>query len=426
MKKISIFSLLCAAVLLGACTRDIAEERGDYDPAAPVRFITHDAATAADAEDDAKGAVTRGTPITNVSQLTTMGVFASYTGTSNWTTSATPNRMFNQKLNYSSGAWSYPAGEEEYWEPTTMTDRYSFFAYAPYAASDNGISVSSSASTAGVPTLTYTVPTDVTKQPDLMVATKKNVRPTGAGVPLDMKHALTSVGFQIAGNGEVVKAIAITGVSVTGTLAVDSETITWVPGAVSNTDFSASLSAATYATTETMSTNLIAGNGYLMMIPQTLTSAAKVVVTFSDDSIKELALGTDTWAAGKKVTYNITLTLDSGGEADILYFGANNRLSVGKWDNNTVKESNMVFTQFGSVIGFTSSVNGATVFNPTNISLNSYSSFPNFSGTSVSTSVSSSAYHKGSNITAGKGDICTLVGLTSAEAMAMSAATIES
>jgi hypothetical protein len=167
MKRISIISLLCAALFAGGCTRDIQgiDQTGDID--APVGFITKDATGA-----------TRGTPITDAADMTSMGVFCSYTGTTDWTASATLGKMFNQKLNGNNGVWSYPAGEEVYWGETTLADRYSFFAYAPYYSTDNGIVVNGARGDAGVPTLTYTVPTDVTKQPDLMVAVPKtNVRP---------------------------------------------------------------------------------------------------------------------------------------------------------------------------------------------------------------------------------------------------------
>jgi uncharacterized protein (TIGR02145 family) len=118
--------------------------------------------------------------------------------------------------------------------------------------------------------------------------------------------------------------------------------------------------------------------------------------------------------------------------AGILYFGSGNRLSIGSWDNSTITISNMVFAQFGSVIGFTTGSanseawdNSHIKFNPMSTIPASYTSIPNFTGTDVSTSVSSSIYHTGSNIKAGKGDICKLAGLTSAEAEAMTNAKLK-
>jgi hypothetical protein len=309
MKNVSRILFLCAATLLVGCIKDIhGIDEESYDPAAPVRFVTNTA--------------TRGAIVDNVSKMTTMGVFCSYTGTTDWTDEATLGKMFNQQLNYNSGKWEYPTGHEQYWGADNLTDRYTFFAYAPYGTgvydastntSGNGLVVSGSSASTGVPSLTYSVPVKVENQPDLMVAVpKKNVRPTGAAVALSMKHALTSVAFQIAGDGDKVKGIAITGVSVSGTLSVDGETVTWSGlGAATTTDFSASLNYDEgqnyYTTTETMSTNLIAGDGYLMMIPQTLTADAKVIVTMDDDTTKELTLGTTTWTAGQRITYNITM-----------------------------------------------------------------------------------------------------------------------
>jgi hypothetical protein len=285
----------------------------EYNPKKPVSFMTT----------DATGAATRGTPITSVSQMTDMGVFASNSGLTDWSEEAILDRMYNKELTYSSTTekWNYNTGEEEYWDPESLADRYSFFAYAPYGTgtgtSGNGITVSGSEGTAGTPTLTYTVPTDVTNQPDLMVAVpQKNLRPSGAPVELAMEHALTSVAFQLAGQADKVTGLAVKGVKTTGTLTIDGENIVWTGlDGDATTDFSASLNYDTtgagagiyYTATEDMSTNLIKSNGYLMMIPQELESGAKVVVTYSDGTKKELAFAEETWLAGKKVTYNITL-----------------------------------------------------------------------------------------------------------------------
>jgi hypothetical protein len=255
-----------------------------------------------------------------------------------------------------------------------------------------------------------------------------------------MEHALTSVKFEIAGNGEKVKAIAIQGVSPTGTLTVDGSAITWSNlGPATTTDFSASLNydegSNVYTTTPTMTTNLIAGNGYLMMIPQTLTDDAMVIVTYSDNTIKKLDLSSVTWAPGQILTYNITLTFE-GGDADILYFGADNRLSIGRWGTDVTDVTKMVFTQFGSVVGFTNGTawdNSDILFNPTTDSYDDYTTIPNYGkptatwtgSANTSPLVYEPAYHNGANILAGRGDICKLVGLTSAQAKSMTAAELD-
>jgi len=130
-------------------------------------------------------------------------------------------------------------------------------------------------------------------------------------VSLQMKHALTCVGFQITGDGDQLTAISISGVSVSGDLVMNGGDIVWTNlGSPTTTDFSASINYDTgedYFTIPSVMTNLIASDGYLMMIPQALGSDAKIKLTFNDDTTKEISLDNFTWEAGKRITYNITV-----------------------------------------------------------------------------------------------------------------------
>lgn len=258
----------------------------------------------------------RGTPIANEQQMTDIGVFCAYTGSSDWTTAATPDKMFNNRLvrNSISGKWEY-SGPPVGWNAVTGNDRYSFFAYAPYTTAQNGIAVQGNSSTTGIPSITYTIPSDVTIQPDLMLAVPRyNLRPSTSMVALQMKHALTCVGFQIKGSGEQIKSVSISGIYASGSAKLSGDNVVWsnltLSGASVNYSALINFDAGkNYFTAQpTMSTNLIAGNGYLMMIPQTLTSNTKLKLTFSDNSTREISLNNQTWGAGKKVTYNIIVT----------------------------------------------------------------------------------------------------------------------
>lgn len=313
--------MLSVAALLGSCSKDGVDDNGQaaYDASKSVTFTTTTPGKA----------VTRGTPITDVAGLASMGAFCSYTGMADWTSGDDFDKMFNQRLDNVSGTWTYPSGQEKYWEAASMADRYTFFAYTPYATASNGITVQGTASTQGTPTLTYTVPSGsdaaIAAQPDLMVAVaRKNVRPTGNPVALEMKHALTSVGFRIGAEdaGKKLTGIVVSGVSITGTLTMDGGwdtgdggPIKWSGlGAPAATNFSALINKDTgeeYFTIPTGSTALaLADNGYLMMIPQTLTAAAKVTLTFDGADDITIELGTHTWEAGKKVIYSISLAAD--------------------------------------------------------------------------------------------------------------------
>lgn len=300
MKRFIIFTI--TALTLWGCTNDLFDKDDaavTYDPSKVVTFST--------------GPVTRGTPITSVTQMTDMGVFASYTGQNDWTSAATLNKMFDRKLNRNSvtGAWEYDGTPEE-WDAAIATDRFSFFAYAPFHSVDNGISIITSPGSAGIPVLSYTVPTDVLKQPDLMVAVpRKNVYKTHNAISLQMEHTLTSIGFQIMGNGEKIKNLSITGISIQAQLAMDGDNIAWTNHApVTNVDFSSSINYDAgqnyYTTTQVLSTNLMKGDGYLMMIPQTLGDDAALKVTYDDGTFTSISLKNNQWQAGKKLTYNIS------------------------------------------------------------------------------------------------------------------------
>lgn len=252
---------------------------------------------------------TRGTPINTSTEIPNMALYGYYTGrgiTNNWANngaSATPNFVDAKVITNNSGVWS--SSEPIYW-PQATDANISFFTYSPTATTDNGIAVTN---TTGVPTLTYTVPTDVTKQPDLMVAPPQfdlNIN-NGNNVSFAMKHALTSVGFRVAGAGEVVTGVKISGVKTTGTLSMDGTNVTWSNlGPLTTTEFNAGVNTVTSSATMT---SLMQGNGYLMMIPQTLDTNAKIIITLNDNSTKEISLsGTQDWIAGKTVYYNITFT----------------------------------------------------------------------------------------------------------------------
>lgn len=131
-------------------------------------------------------------------QATGFGVFASYTNEANWSTTNVINFMYNQQVKYSLG-WTY--SPKKYW-PTNQGDQISFWAYGPYATTDNGIAMKSTAGEAGTPVLTYTISADkLDKQADLTTDVAMNVvkdastNPDGSHrtIEFTLKHELTRV-----------------------------------------------------------------------------------------------------------------------------------------------------------------------------------------------------------------------------------------
>ncbi len=301
-----IFILAITALTFAGCSSDPLPGRESGEVSGIVAFSLSSA--------------TRGTPVADASGLSDIGTFGYRTGQTGWTENDLPDLMFDRRLYRDGTEWKYD-GTPVQWNGEAAGDLFTFYAYAPYASADNGITVNGNASTGGVPTLTYTVPTDVTMQPDLMVAVPRVdiVKPASGYVSLNMRHALTTIGFQVAGSGEQITGLSISGVSMTGTLAMNGGNIEWTnldtPSSPA-VDFSASINFDDgenyYTATSTMSTNLMKGDGYLMMIPQTLDEDAVLVVSYADGTSIELDIEPHEWLPGKRIIYEVTLVAGGG------------------------------------------------------------------------------------------------------------------
>ena len=149
------------------------------------------------------------------------GVFAYYTGSSNWASAATstpPNFMYNQLVTYADASSSWQYSPVKYWpndnQPADDTgatgsqehNYVSFFAYAPY---DDGTSLTLSGNDAtGAPTIGYTWVnnTDPASQADLLYATPvtdcyktmtEGYGTVSGHVPFIFHHALTAIEFKV-------------------------------------------------------------------------------------------------------------------------------------------------------------------------------------------------------------------------------------
>lgn len=183
MKQLTALAL---SLLLAACSAD--SDAPDVPPQGdiPIGF-------AGTVEDEAH---TRSNDLTT-NNLLSMGIFAYYTGSSNWTTADTPNFMYNQPVTRtgSTAPWTY--SPVKYW-PNNDADKISFFAYAPYVkeASGSNPSFAGDATTPGYPALGYTVPTKEADQTDLLAAVPlldQTYESNSGKVSFAMQHALTRV-----------------------------------------------------------------------------------------------------------------------------------------------------------------------------------------------------------------------------------------
>ncbi len=271
---------------------------------------------------------TRGIPTASVSQIQSLGLFCSYTGEEKWDDTDVPAKLHNRKMTYNTvtGFWEYADGDPAQWDALSAADNYTFFAYAPFATGDydsvdnstgNGLTVISTAVDADYPRLRYNIPERVESQPDLMVAVPVyNRHMTAHPVALQMKHALTCVGFHVSGTGERITGIAVSGVASVGELEIEGEHILWndmeetpLPGGHSaKVDFDDGQNYFTAGNER----NLLAGDGWLMMIPQIPGENSAVHLFFDDNTHREFSLNTFEWRAGEQVIYHIDLSGSSG------------------------------------------------------------------------------------------------------------------
>lgn len=212
---------------------------------------------------------TRATPVETGTFYDSFGVLASvYTGT--WSEdSCLPDYMYDVEVTEAS-SWT----TSYYWPGAGRNIR--FFAYAPYGG--QGIVLSDKTS-AGTPSITYTVPTAVADQQDLLVAATSGMAGnTAAAAPLSFAHALTAVRFT---TGDDMMSGRITKITLKGVYGSGSHTMgsdSW-NGYGATTDFSQTLAATVDGSADQEITPVAAT---FMMLPQTLPSGASIEVVYTD------------------------------------------------------------------------------------------------------------------------------------------------
>lgn len=276
--------------------------------------------------------LTKGTPINSAADadFKSIGILGYHTPSSFASTSS-PSSSFlpNVEVDKSGeNQWSF---EKTYLWP--QTGKVSFFAYAPYASDINGITIDPIQG--ATPSLSYTVPSNVANQPDLMVATPQ-MDLFKTIVPLQFTHALACVGFDVSGENVPIEYIGVKGIYTSGKLMLNmtNKLPQWIDLSGISTDlYEIGLIPNAEATNN--NTPIMATNGYLMMLPQTLTDDAAIVVKFKGIDAKEIPLktaGTTSWIAGNKYIYSLkegVYTLDVGVTGNnCLYTGGSVKLNI--------------------------------------------------------------------------------------------------
>lgn len=215
------------------------------------------------------------------------------------------------------------------WNKITK-ENLDIYAYAPRSV--DGLSVNAGDS----PTLTYTVPRDISKQKDIIVSkwsNSPNVDYKGLSIPLNFSHALTAVRLRV-GFDCVVKSVEISGVYQTG--IYDFATNNWIiEGDSDDQDVNTAPADGSYTIEFEGGKSFAAGStlnddaNTLILLPQTLPTGASITLvteTSAGDKTLTADISSLKWRQGKLIQY----TLYQGQPPTIVYFD----LAAGNIDIN--------------------------------------------------------------------------------------------
>ncbi len=316
MKRLYILSLL--SLLLFSCeSSDILDNSEELASTTPISISV------------SQNTLTRGTLAESESAMGTIGLYCEYSEQGYWTTSAKYDKMKNICYTYSNSSWS--SSTTYTWGHSSITDKFSFNAYSPFADDKNGISPSI---IDGELSISFSMPTKCEEQPDLMIASpRKDIYPQiGGNVYLEFEHALSAIGFKVKGES-TMKLLSVTlgGISSDGVLTHDGTSCVWSSSESDDTTESTDKTflagiTATSPTSEDQATLVTNSDGYIMTVPQEPTSAY-VLITYcstGDETLilsETLQIPTDTnWEISHQYLYTITLAeslkieIDSWGE----------------------------------------------------------------------------------------------------------------
>lgn len=267
---------------------------------------------------------TRGTQITDADGMSSFGVTA-FLGSQKY--------MDHVEIKRSADSWKPQT--DYFWLNGKPLD---FYAWYPYNSAEgtNGIPAGMTLNQEDFSSISYTVPTDVSKQEDLMFAVKKNASEPADGnaTSLNFKHSLAAVKFVVGDlpTGTKVISVALKSVKYKGNLAVTTDNngeaqLAWSNLANDTENFN---QATTKEVKENDTDNAITkADQTFFMLPQTLPDDAIVEVVVEDEKGSAVTLtgalqdataaegAKNKWEAGYTYTYRVN---SSGVQAEVTFF----------------------------------------------------------------------------------------------------------
>lgn len=291
------------------------------DGSVPLYFHTIESDNAV-GEIQSRGALKKTVEYFSLSAICYPGAYPEDENDVAWTPDFAHNLIF--KVNGTSATGSetlqWPAG-----------GKVRFFAFAPLADGNGAAPFTlSSKTTPGSPSITYTIPSEVKEQHDLLAACTDASTPD---VTLDFKHILTAVKIVAASDmlpGKIT-SVRLGGVYSKGTFTPAPSGGSWAVDKTSAANYSIALDVALtpaegntgYKPEKpedgeiigniTDKTEVVGENGdlTLLMMPQVLPEGAVLTVGFTDDitgteRTLSASLAGKTWTAGKLITYSLS------------------------------------------------------------------------------------------------------------------------
>lgn len=272
---------------------------------------------------------TRGTQITDADGMSSSFGVTAFMGSQKY--------MDHVEIKKSADSWKPQT--DYFWLNGKSLD---FYAWYPYNSAEgtNGIPAGMTLNQEDFSSISYTVPTDVSKQEDLMFAVNKNASEPadGKATSLDFKHSLAAVKFVVGDlpTGTKVTSVALKGVKYKGNLAVTAGNNGAAQLAWSNlvNDTENFTQATNKEVKENDTDHAITKEAQtFFMMPQTLPDDAMVEVVVENQKGESATLtgalqdataavgAKNKWEAGKTYTYTINL---SGVTAVITFFKGKN------------------------------------------------------------------------------------------------------
>lgn len=257
--------------------------------------------------------ITKTAPITALTE--DVGLFAyMHTGTGGFT-SALPQLSYNKQL--------HPIGNQFWKSPDNLTwpssGYVSFLAYYPYLESatvghpqySNSMIQLSAPNILGTPSLTYTVPEDVSKHVDLLTSSAHEYLHTYPLpiVRLVFNHTLTAIQFKTGAKlpaGITIKSISLKNIYSKGRHNFGSTgSNAWMVYTYSKKSFTLPLN---YVTDGYANKEITTPDQTFFLLPQALPSDAelevKMIVNGSESTLTK-SLSGKIWGQGEKIVYNI-------------------------------------------------------------------------------------------------------------------------